>query len=125
MLKFFDIYMLGGDVKYALKWLFQRSEMPSFLGKVAITVFVLAQCLDGVSTYVVVSTWGPIAEGNPFIGWVMSIMGVGLGLTVAKLVGIWLGLILYWRGLYNLLAALAVFYLIVILFPLSYFILTY
>ena len=54
-------------------------------GDVALVIFLLAQALDGVLTYVGVSTYGLRMEGNPFIGWLMSAMGEAAGLATAKL----------------------------------------
>src|SRR3989344_177902 len=90
-------------------WVWRKSDTSGLFGNVAILMFVLVQCLDGILTYVAVMTWGIALETNPVASSFMSVMGVGLGLVVAKLVGVALGAILYWRGAHNAVAMLAAF----------------
>lgn len=102
------------------KWLTRRSDTPGTFGKLAIVMFVLVQCLDGISTYITVITWEIVLETNPVIFLLMSKVGVGIGLMVAKLAGIIFGIILYWRGVHNIVAMLTVFYFIVVVLPWLY-----
>jgi len=55
-------------------------------GDLIIVAFLLAQCLDGVFTYVGVMTFGTGIEANPVIAWLMQAFGSGPALTGAKLV---------------------------------------
>ncbi len=99
-------------MKHAWKWLSQRSETPGLFGNVFIVVLVLTQCLDGVFTYVGVTNWGFDMESNHLVIFFMSVMGIGLGLAIIKLVGIGLGIFVYQRGLHNTVAFLAIVYLV-------------
>ena len=65
-------------------------------GNIVLIIFLLCQCLDGVFTYVGVTTINPDLEINPIVAYSMRIFGVGWTLITAKslagLIGIWLHL---------------------------------
>jgi len=86
-------------------------------GDVALVVFLVAQALDGVLTYVGVSTFGLRMEGNPFVGWLMSSMGEAAGLATAKLAAGFFGIALHLSAVHKTVAVLAVFYVAVAVAP--------
>ena len=86
-------------------------------GDVELVIFLLAQALDGVLTYVGVSTFGARMEGNPFIGWLMSAMGQAAGLATAKLAAGVFGIALHLSAVHKAVALLAVFYVAVAVLP--------
>ena len=94
-----------------------RATERSVFGAVALAVFLLAQALDGVLTYVGVSTFGLHAEGNPIIAWLMTVLGHGPGLAMAKLAAGSFGVALYASNVHKSVAALAGFYLVVAIAP--------
>ena len=86
-------------------------------GDVSVVVFLLAQALDGVLTYVGVSTYGPGMEGNPLIAWLMAQMGEGAGLAAAKLTAGAFGIALHLSAVHRAVALLAAFYVVVAIAP--------
>ena len=109
---------------YVREWLFRIWDKSNCLfGNIAITAFVVVQCLDGIFTYIGVNR-GLAPEGNPLARRLMSIVGVGLGVIVFKVVAVGLGSLLYLWGRYNVLATLTAFYVIFILSPWVYLFLT-
>jgi Domain of unknown function (DUF5658) len=79
-------------------------------GDVVIVAFVLAQCLDGLFTYLGVSHWGLGAEGNPLVSSAVAVAGLGPGLVAVKLVAVGLGMSLHVCRVHNLLALLTAIY---------------
>jgi len=86
-------------------------------GNVALLVFLLAQALDGVLTYIGVRTYGPNVEGNPLIGWLMIAMGQGPALAAAKLTAGFFGVVLHLTAVHRAVALLAGLYLIAAVVP--------
>jgi uncharacterized membrane protein len=86
-------------------------------GDLALLVFLLAQALDGVLTYIGVSTYGLHMEGNPLIGWLMAAMGQGPALAAAKLTAGFFGVALHLTAVHKAVALLAGFYIIVAVVP--------
>ena len=86
-------------------------------GDIALVMFLLAQALDGVLTYVGVSTFGLRMEGNPLVGWLMSSMGEAAGLATAKLAAGFFGIALHLSAVHKTVALLAVFYAAVAVAP--------
>ena len=80
-------------------------------GRVVLAVFLLAQCLDGILTYVGVTAFGIGVEGNPIIIALMTHLGHGLGLLSAKVVAGTLGIWLHLFHIDSVVAVLAGFYL--------------
>jgi hypothetical protein len=86
-------------------------------GDLAVIVFLLAQASDGVLTYIGVSTYGATIEGNPLIAWLMTAMGPGAGLAMAKLTAGTFGVALHLSAVHRAVALLAGFYIIVAIIP--------
>jgi hypothetical protein len=89
----------------------------SLFGDVVLLVFLLAQCLDGVFTYVGVKTYGVGIEANPLIVAMMSYVGHGAALMGAKTIAGLLGIGLHLGQVHGAVALLALFYLAVAVFP--------
>ena len=89
----------------------------SRFGDVALVLFLFAQASDGVLTYVGVSTYGLRMEGNPFVGWLMCVMGHAAGLATAKLAAGFFGIALHLSAVHKAVALLAAFYLAVAVLP--------
>ena len=92
---------------------------PSLFGDVILVVFLLAQCFDGVFTYVGVLSFGVSIEANPLIAALMDAFGQGVALTTAKVVAAALGIGLHLRNVHGAVAVLAAFYLVVAILPWS------
>lgn len=89
----------------------------SVFGDVALLLFLVTQMLDGVLTYVGVSTYGLHVEGNPVIAWLMVTMGEGAAVTTAKVAAGSFGIALHLSAVHKAVAMLAVFYLAVAVVP--------
>ena len=76
-------------------------------GNIALFVFVLTQALDGVLTYIGVSTFGLKAEGNPVIAWLMGSLGNGTDVATAKFTAVSFGVALYLSNVPRAVAGLA------------------
>jgi len=83
----------------------------TWFGKVALTLFLLMQCLDGLLAYLGVTTFGIDVEGNPIVAALMAEMGHGLGLLGAKIAAAVLGVCLHLHQIHSVVALLAGFYL--------------
>jgi hypothetical protein len=90
---------------------------PSLFGDVVVIVFLLAQCFDGVFTYVGVLSFGLSIEANPLIASLMATFGHGAALTGAKLLAASLGICLHLRQIHGAVAVLAGFYVVVAIVP--------
>ena len=90
---------------------------PSLSGDVIVIVFLLAQCFDGVFTYVGVVSFGMSIEANPLIATLMAHLRSRRGLTGAKLVAAALGICLHLRQIHSAVAVLAGFYIVVAIVP--------
>jgi hypothetical protein len=89
----------------------------SLFGDIALVLFLLAQASDGVLTYVGVSVYGTQMEGNPFIAWLMALMGEGPALATAKLTAGGFGILLHLSAVHKAVAYLALFYFVVAICP--------
>jgi uncharacterized membrane protein len=89
----------------------------AWFGDIALVVFLLAQCFDGVLTYVGVLTYGVQIEANPIIVALMDQLGHGTALMTAKIVAAVLGIGLHLKNVHNAVALLALFYLVVAVGP--------
>jgi hypothetical protein len=89
----------------------------SAFGDLAVLVFVVVQCLDGVFTYLGLHIWGISIEANPLVSSAVSFAGVGPGLAAAKLVAVGLGVLLHVRRVHFVVAALSAFYIAVAILP--------
>jgi uncharacterized membrane protein len=95
----------------------RRSTGRDIFGDVALLVFLIAQASDGVLTYVGVSTYGTHIEANPLIGWLMTLLGEGAALATAKAAAVLFGIGLHLSAVHRAVAALAILYLAVAVFP--------
>jgi hypothetical protein len=93
------------------------SSRRSAFGDLAVLLFLLAQGLDGVLTYVGVTVYGVHMEGNPLIGWLMATIGHGPALATAKLTAGVFGIALHLSAVHKAVALLAAFYLVVAIVP--------
>jgi nitrate reductase gamma subunit len=89
----------------------------SRFGDIIIIVFLLAQCLDGVFTYIGVLTYGTAIEANPLMTALMSVVGHAPALAGSKTVAAGLGICLHVRQVHGAVALLALFYVIVAIVP--------
>ena len=99
-----------------LRWIFNRSTDSRFGNRVVI-VYLLAQALDGVLTYVGVTSIGHVTEGNPLLASLMANVGLAPGLISAKLWACGLGAALHLSGAHRLVALLAAIYVIAAILP--------
>ena len=93
------------------------NEPRSLFGDLVVIGFVLAQCLDGVFTYLGIGIWGPSIEMNPLISSAMNTAGVAAGLGGAKAVAIGFGMLLHLRRVHNVVALLTVIYFMIAVLP--------
>ena len=89
----------------------------SRFGDAVLLVFLLAQCLDGIFTYVGVVSFGPGIEANPVVAGLMDVVGHGAGLIAAKSLAVALGIALHIREVHVAVALLAGFYVFVAVLP--------
>ena len=78
--------------------------------RIVLLLFLAAQILDGVFTWVAVDSHGVAAEGNSILATWMLLAGPAPTLLAAKLVAAAGGVLLYARGVHGILAGLTVFY---------------
>ncbi|HEX6973180.1 MAG TPA: DUF5658 family protein [Vicinamibacterales bacterium] len=95
----------------------RRATGRHYFGDVALVVFLLAQLLDGILTYVGVTTYGPTMEGNPLIAWLIGHLGEGPALAIAKMAAGGFGIALHLSAVHKAVALLAGFYLAVAVVP--------
>jgi hypothetical protein len=113
---------------YAAAATFPTAQVPkvwnqpdrSVFGDLVIIAFLLAQCFDGIFTYVGVLTYGIGVEANPVIASLMTMFGFGPALTGAKVVAGGLGICLHLRQIHGAVALLSLFYLTVAILPWSF-----
>jgi hypothetical protein len=89
----------------------------SWFGDLVLLVFLVAQCMDGVFTYVGVVSFGLGAEANPVVAGLMAAVGHGTGLVAAKAVAMALGIALHVRQVHVAVALLTGFYVVVAVLP--------
>lgn len=89
----------------------------SAFGDAMVVAFLLAQCFDGVLTYVGVATFGIAAEANPIVSGMMTHLGHGLGLVGAKAVAALLGICLHLCEVHAAVALLTGLYIAVAVAP--------
>ena len=98
--------------------LYRRWDTPRCVfGDVVVLAFVLAQCADGVFTYLGVSLWGLQAEANPLVSSAMVVAGLGPGLAGVKLIAVGLGMALHHLRAHNLVALLTAVYIVAAIVP--------
>ena len=89
----------------------------SIFGDLVLIAFLLAQCFDGVFTYVGVVSYGTAIEANPLIASLMMTFGHGTALMLAKTVAAGLGILLHMRQVHSAVAVLSAFYIAVAIVP--------
>jgi Domain of unknown function (DUF5658) len=94
-----------------------RSASRSLFGDLVLVLFLLAQCFDGVFTYIGVTSFGVAIEANPILTLLMTTFGHGPALTAAKIVAGALGICLHIREIHGAVALLTGFYLAVAIVP--------
>jgi hypothetical protein len=82
-----------------------------------LVAFLLAQCADGIFTYVGVVTFGPGIEANPIISVLMVHLGHAAALMTAKTMSATFGVALHMLRIHSAVALLAGFYLTVAILP--------
>jgi hypothetical protein len=81
-------------------------------GNIVIVLFVAAQAVDGVLTYVGVTHFGIQAEGNPLLAQYMLSFGPGATLIGAKTMAVACGCLLHRREFHRSVGLLTLGYLI-------------
>ena len=92
-----------------------------WFGNVVIIVFLVAQVLDGAFTYLGISSFG-LSEGNPLIAYYIREHGLGISLTVAKVLAVLCSMVLHLLGLHRTLGLLTLMYLSLAVLPWTYLI---
>ena len=100
-------------------WNPPASARATAFGDFVIITFLLAQCFDGIFTYVGVLTHGIGIEANPIIATLMAAFGCGPALAAAKIVAAALGICLHLRQIHTAVALLSLFYLTAAILPWS------
>ena len=88
-------------------------------GNFVIVLFLVAQLLDGIFTYLGVAAFG-LSEGNPIIAYYMKHHGVGPSVTVAKVLAVACSMVLHLLGMHRTLALLTLMYLSLAVLPWTY-----
>lgn len=97
--------------------LWRSPDERSRFGDVAVVLFLLAQYLDGIFTYIGVMRFGPGIEANPLIGALMQSVGSGGAIVTAKVAAGALGMALHMGRVHRAVAALATFYIAAAVLP--------
>ena len=107
----------GRCVGISVPKVWNGSPTRSRFGDVVLVLFLLAQCFDGVFTYVGVQMFGIQAEANPLIAAMMVEFGAGAALIGAKAVAGLLGIALHMREVHGAVAGLTLFYATIAVAP--------
>ena len=91
----------------------------SRFGQVVLTLFLCAQVIDGVFTYLGIASFG-WTEGNPLIAWYMNHFGVGPIVAASKLLAVGCAVVLHVLGFHRILAFLTLIYLSIAILPWSF-----
>jgi hypothetical protein len=98
--------------------LYRRWDTPRCVfGDAVVLAFVVAQCLDGVFTYLGISIWGLQAEANPLVSSAVVAAGLVPGLAGVKLIAVSLGIALHHCRVHNLVALLTAVYVAAAIVP--------
>jgi hypothetical protein len=101
-----------------MPFLYRRWDTPRCLfGDVVMLAFVLAQCADGVFTYLGVTIWGLHVEANPLVTSAVMAAGLGPGLAGVKLFAVGLGIALHRCRVHNVIALLTIVYVAAAIVP--------
>jgi len=82
-----------------------------------LALFVAVQFADGVMTYVGITRFGPSAEGNPLLAFLMSTYGAAPVLIDSKIAAVACGVVLFSRTWHRTLAGLTIAYVFGALAP--------
>jgi uncharacterized membrane protein len=85
--------------------------------RLTLALFLLAQVLDGIFTYVAVSALGTHVEANSLLATWMHLVGPATALIGAKMAASLCGLLLYSRGVHRGLMVLTLFYVFAAIGP--------
>jgi len=91
----------------------------SIFGDAVLLVFILAQVADGVFTYIGVSRFGTVIEGNPLLGWYIAMFGAGAAVIGAKSFAVACASTLHLRAMHRTIGVLAIIYLAAAVLPWS------
>lgn len=94
-----------------------RTRRMMTFGNWAILLFLIAQGLDGIFTYVGLVVYGPTIEANPLLAWLMDSVGQGPALAGAKLIAAGLGIVLHLVAVHRAVALLALLYIAAAILP--------
>jgi hypothetical protein len=83
----------------------------STFGDAILLVFLFAQLLDGVFTYVGIATFGEAIEANPLLAWYIAMFGPGVALIGAKAVAVTCGATLHFCDRHRTIGVLTLIYL--------------
>ena len=86
-------------------------------GDAILVVFFLAQLLDGVFTYVGISTFGASIEANPLLAWYIAMFGPAVALIGAKTVAVACAATLHVCARHRTVAVLTFVYLAAAIWP--------
>ena len=86
-------------------------------GDMIILAFLIVQGLDGVLTYLGVTLFGPQVEGNPLVAGLITGLGLGPGLALAKMTAAGFGIMLHLTQVHRMIAALTAVYLTLAVLP--------
>lgn len=89
----------------------------SLFGDVVVIAFLVAQLLDGVFTYVGITTFGPSIEANPLMTWLILTVGEIPALAGAKTIAIAFGMMLHLTSVHRVVAVLTGLYLAFAVIP--------
>ena len=88
----------------------------SLFGDTVVVLFLIAQLLDGVFSYLGIGAFG-VSEGNPLIAHYIHHVGLGASLTAAKILAVVCAMVLHLLGFHRVLAFLTVMYLSLAILP--------
>lgn len=88
----------------------------SLFGDVIVVLFLVAQFLDGMFTYLGIAAFG-VSEGNPLIAHYIHRVGLGPSLAAAKLIAVACAIVLHLLGFHRVLALLTLVYLSLAIIP--------
>ena len=98
------------DLFQAQLWQLDYDMRPT--PRLILLLFLVAQLVDGILTYMAVGVLGVVEEGNLLLATAMQITGAGPALFGAKTLAASCGILLYARGFYLVLGALTGLYMI-------------
>ena len=85
--------------------------------RLILLLFLVAQLVDGILTYLAVGVLGVVEEGNLLLATAMQVAGAGPALFGAKTIAATCGILLYIRGFYLVLGALTGLYMLAAITP--------